>query len=109
MDMVFLGRLILGTRGPKKFERGHIISRRPITPPYLSAKAQTILDSYPYTAIKNYKKSEFLQHQFFFQFNLFSLYKKQVSLSCTCPELFVIENTVIFPNRSKLLAPTVSR
>ena len=36
-DIVFLGRLILGTMGPRKFVWGHIVSGRPITPPSRSA------------------------------------------------------------------------
>jgi len=31
-DIVFLGRLIWGTRGPRKIVRGRIVSGRPITP-----------------------------------------------------------------------------
>jgi len=32
-DIVYLGRFILGTKGPRKFARGHIVTGRPITPP----------------------------------------------------------------------------
>ena len=32
-DIVFLGRLILGTRGPRTFAPGHIVLGRPVTPP----------------------------------------------------------------------------
>jgi len=31
-DIVFLGRFILGTRSPRKFLRGHILSGRPVDP-----------------------------------------------------------------------------
>ena len=34
-EIMFLGRFILGTRGPRKYVRGRIVSGRPITPPYL--------------------------------------------------------------------------
>jgi len=32
-DTVFPGRFIQGTRDPRKFARGHILSGRPVTPP----------------------------------------------------------------------------
>jgi len=32
-DIVFPGRFIQGTRGPRKFVLGHIVSGRPVTPP----------------------------------------------------------------------------
>jgi len=40
-DIVFLWRLILGTRGPRKFVLIHIVLGRPITPPF---KGQTARD-----------------------------------------------------------------
>jgi len=33
-DTVFLGRLIWGTRGPRTFVRGNIVSGRPVPPPF---------------------------------------------------------------------------
>ena len=32
-DIVFPGQVILGTKGPRKFLRGHIVSGRSTTPP----------------------------------------------------------------------------
>jgi len=49
MDILFLGRFILGTRDPGKLVRGHIVSGSPNTPPYKNPPAKSMLYSICYT------------------------------------------------------------
>jgi len=43
-DTVYLGRLILGTRDPRKFVLGDIVSGRPISPTKLSNAADETIE-----------------------------------------------------------------